>query len=285
MIGKGKAIAHTGVSIRYGWNQEKDAEIIFKKQLIGETPAEITKEFQTIQQLNYRCKHNTLSFIISPTIKDGEKLKTKDLQKIVQKFMDQMKLGERQAIAFVHQDKKHKHIHLYVNRIDFKGVAYKDNFIGKRSQFSAEKVAEQLKLTTVKQVQFEKEFELKEVSTEIKRRHDLSIKQFKPRSFDGYIKAMEANGVKVIPSINKSNQLQGFRFEFDNYNLKGSEVNRKMSIINIGKELNKSPNVSLFKAKNNHVKLLGKTLELTPSIALKLSKKVIQKVIELGMSI
>jgi len=196
-----------------------------------------------------------------------------------------MKLGERQAIAFIHQDKKHKHIHLYVNRIDFKGLAYKDNFIGKRSQFAAEKVAEQMKLTTVKQVQFEKEFELKEVRTEIKRRHGLSIQQFKPRSFDAYIKAMETNGIKVIPSINKSNQLQGFRFEFDNYNLKGSEVNRKMSIINIGKELNKSPNVSLFKAKNNHVKLLDKTLELTPSIALKLSKKVIQKAIELGMSI
>ncbi len=285
MIGKGKAIAHTGVSIRYGWNQEKDAEIIFKQQLIGETPAEITKEFQTIQELNYRCKHNTLSFIISPTIKDGERLKAKDLEKIVQKFMTQMKLGERQAIAFVHQDKKHKHIHLYVNRIDFNGKAYKDSFIGKRSQFAAEKVAEELKLTTVKQVQFEKDFQLKEVRAEIKRRHDLSIQQFKPKSFDAYIKAMETNGVKVIPSINKSNQLQGFRFEFDNHNLKGSEVHRKMSIINIGKELNKTPNISLFKAKNNQLKLLGKTLELTPNIAVKLSVKVIKKVIELGMGI
>ncbi len=285
MIGKGKSISHTGVSIRYGWNQEKDAEIIFKQQLIGETPAEITKEFQMIQELNYRCKHNTLSFIISPTIKDGERLKAKDLEKITQKFMSQMKLGERQAIAFVHQDKKHKHIHLYVNRIDFKGVAYKDSFIGKRSQFAAEKVAEQMKLTTVKQVQFEKEFQSKEVRSEIKRRHDLSIRQFKPRSFDAYIQAMETNGVKVIPSINKSNQLQGFRFEFDNYNLKGSEVHRKMSIINIGKELNKSPTISLFKAKNNQLKLLGKTVELTPNIAVKLSVKVIKKVIELGMGI
>ena len=134
-------------------------------------------------------------------------------------------------------------------------------------------------------MQFEKECELKVVRTEIKRRHDLSIQQFKPRSFDAYIKAMETNGVKVIPSINKSNQLQGFRFEFDNHNLKGSEINRKMSILNIGKELDRNPNMKLFKAKNHHFKLLDKTLELTPSIALKLSKKVIKKVIELGMSI
>lgn len=33
-----------------------------------------------------------------------------------------------------YQDKDHKHIHLYVNRIDFKGVSYNDSFIGKRSQ-------------------------------------------------------------------------------------------------------------------------------------------------------
>ncbi len=285
MIAKGRSISHTKTSILYGWNQEKDSEVVFKQQLIGETPAEITKEFQLIQDLNYRCKHNTLSFIISPTIEDGKRLKSKDLQKIVQKFMSQMKLGERQAIAFVHQDKKHKHIHLYVNRIDFKGKAYKDSFISKKSQYTAEKVAEQMKLTTVKQVQFEKLFDLTEIRNEIKRRHDLSIQQFKPKSFDAYIKAMETNGVKVIPSINKSNQLQGFRFEFDNHNLKGSEVNRKMSIINIGKELNRNPNVSLFKAKNNQLKLLGKTIELTPSVAVKLTKKVIQKVIELGMSI
>ena len=41
--------------------------------------------------------------------------------------MKEMNLGERQAIAFVHQDKEHKHIHLYVNRIDFNGKAYNDS--------------------------------------------------------------------------------------------------------------------------------------------------------------
>lgn len=196
-----------------------------------------------------------------------------------------MKLEERQAIAFIHQDKKHKHIHLYVNRIDFSGKAYNDSFVGKKSQLVAERVAEDMKLTTVKQVQFEKEFNLREIRTEIKRRHDLSMKQFQPKSFDEYIKAMETNGVKVIPSINKQNILQGFRFEFDNHNLKGSEVNRNMSILNIGKELNQNPYASLFKAKTNQVKILGKVLELTPNFALKITNKVIKKVIDLGMSI
>jgi len=284
MIGKGKSIAHTGASMSYGWNQEKDSEIVLKQYLYGDSPAEITKEFKIIQDQNYHCKKNTLSFVISPTIEDGKRLEAKDLQKITKRFIQEMNLGECQAIAFVHQDKDHKHIHLYVNRIDFKGVAYNDSFIGKRSQLAAEKVAESMQLTTVKQVQFEKEFDLKEIRTEIKRRHDLSLKQFSPKSFDQYIEAMETNGVKVIPTINNQNKLQGFRFEFDRYNLKGSEIHRNMSVGNIGKSIAEIPGASIFKNKSNSINLLGKVIDLAPNIALKITKIIIKKAIKYGVS-
>ena len=55
----------------YGWNQEKDAEIVLKEFLLGDSPAEITKEFKMLQNQNYNCTKNTLSFVISPTIEDG----------------------------------------------------------------------------------------------------------------------------------------------------------------------------------------------------------------------
>ncbi len=284
MIGKGKSIAHTAASMSYGWNQEKDAEIVFQQYLYGESPVEITKEFKLLQDQNCNCKKNTLSFVISPTIEDGKKLKATDLQKIAERFIKEMKLGERQAIAFVHRDKNHKHIHLYVNRIDFKGVAYNVSFIGKRSQVAAEKVAESMQLTTVKQVQFEKAFDLIEIRTEIKRRHDLSLKQFSPGSFDQYVKAMETNGVKVIPTINNQNKLQGFRFEFDRYNLKGSEIHRNMSLGNIGKSIAGTPGASIFNEKSNSINLLGRALELTPNIALKITKTIIKKAIQHGIS-
>jgi hypothetical protein len=284
MIGKGKSISHTKASMAYGWNQEKDAEIVLKEFLHGDSPAEITKEFKMLQDQNYHCTKNTLSFVISPTIEDGRKLNKKELQTITKRFMHEMKLGERQAIAFIHQDKDHKHIHLYVNRIDFNGVAYNDSFIGKRSQLAAEKVAEHMGLTTVKQVQFEKEFNLREIRTEIKRRHDLTMKQFKPKSFDDYIKAMQVNSVKVIPTINNQKKLQGFRFEFDGHNLKGSEVHRNMSVGNIGKQISGINGKSILKENNVSVKLAGKVVELTPSLALKITKFIIKKVIQKGMS-
>ena len=283
MIGKGKSIAHTSASMNYGWNQEKDAEVVLKEQLYGNTPNEITQEFKLLQDLNHNCTKNTLSFIISPTIDDGKDLNSKELNKITKEFIKQMNLQDRQAIAFVHKDKEHKHIHLYVNRIDFKGQAYNDSFIGKRSQQAAEKVAERLHLTTVKQIQFEKDFQQREIRQEIKRRHDLAIKQFEPKNFDDYIKAMAANKVKVIPSINKQDKLQGFRFEFQGHNLKGSEVDRKMSLANLGREINKNSYNQFIKPKTNTVSLLGTPVELSTKMALKIAKTVIKKAIDNGI--
>jgi hypothetical protein len=283
MIGKGKSISHTRASMAYGWNQEKEAEIVLKEFLHGDSPTEITKEFKMLQDQNYHCKKNTLSFVISPTIEDGKSLNKKELEAITRQFIKEMQLKERQAIAFVHQDKEHKHIHLYVNRIDFKGVAYNDSFIGKRSQLAAEKVAESMGLTTVKQVQFEKEFNLREIRSEIKRRHDLTMKQFQPKSFDDYVKTMQVNGVKVIPTINNQNKLQGFRFEFDGQNLKGSEVHRNMSLGNIGKQMSRMNEASILKGNKVSINLAGKVVDLTPNLALKITKFIIKKAIDNGI--
>ncbi len=284
MIGKGKSISHTKASMSYGWDQEKDAEIVLKEFLYGDSPAEITKEFKMLQDQNHNCTKNTLSFIISPTIEDGKRLESKDLNEITKRFINEMKLGERQVIAFVHKDKEHRHIHLYVNRIDFNGVAYNDSFIGKRSQLAAEKVAEKMGLTTVKQVQFEKEFNLREIRSEIKRRHDVTMKQFNLKSLDDYVKCMQVNGVKVIPTINNQNKLQGFRFKFDGHNLKGSEIHRNMSVGNIGKQISGLQGKSILKENNVSIKLAGKVVDLTPSLALKITKFIIKKAIQKGIS-
>ncbi len=283
MIGKGKAISHTRAGMEYGWNQEKEAQVVYTQNVVGESPEEITREFKLTQELNDNCEKNTLSFIISPTIEDGKKLDKKEMSKICENFMKEMKLGDRQAIAFAHRDKPHKHIHVYVNRIDFQGKAYNDSFIGKRSQLAAEKIAERMRLTTVKQVQWEKQHNLSAIRTEIKRRHDLTMRQFKPRTFQDYIKGMETNGVKVIPCINKGNKLQGFRFKFDRYNLKGSEVHRSMTGGNIGKKLAVDKPIPRFLKENTQLKLAGKTVELSTGMLKTIAKEVIKKTISKGM--
>ncbi|TLF44582.1 mobilization protein [Maribacter aurantiacus] len=289
MIGMGKSISHTGASLGYGWNEEKDAKVVYREHLAGDNPKELTQEFKLIQTQNHRCKKNTLSFVLSPTIEDGKELKEKELKEITERFIKEMKLKERQAIAFVHQDKSHRHIHLYVNRIGFDGKAYKDNYIGKRSQQAAEKVAQQMGLTTVREVQQEKLNEVKNVRQEIKQIHEKVITEMKPKDFDQYIRYMKQNDVKVVPSISKSNQLRGFRFEYKGQNLKGSEVHRSMSMGRIAERIGFDKNIAKKIAKENTVAMLGKTVGLLPNLVTTITKKAfriaVKKTIGLGIEI
>lgn len=285
MIGKGKSISHTGASMGYGWNEEKDAKVVYRQHLAGDNPKEITQEFKIIQSQNHRCKKNTLSFVLSPTIKDGHELKEKQLTEITERFIKEMKLQERQAIAFVHQDKSHRHIHLYVNRIGFEGKAYKDNYVGKRSQLAAEKVAKQMGLTTVREVQQEKLNKVKDVRQEIKQIHEKVVTEMKPKDFDQYIKYMRQKNVEVIPSINKSNRLQGFRFEYKGHNLKGSEVYRSMSMGRIAERINLDRTVAQKIAIENKLNLLGKTVGVSPNLAASIVKKTIKLVIKKSIGI
>ena len=85
-------------------------------------------------------------------------------------------LEDNQADAFVHQDKQHKHIHLYINRIGFDGKAYKDNFIGKRAQKAAERVALKLKLQTIRQIKEQKLENVKDIRKFIKKKHEKYFK-------------------------------------------------------------------------------------------------------------
>lgn len=279
MIGKGKAISHTKASIEYGWNQEKDAEIVFKQNLAGETPFDVTKEFKIIQSMNQKCNRNTFSFVLSPTIEDGQKLDNKGLNEIANTFIEDLKLENHQAIAFVHNDKNHKHIHLYVNRIDFNGKAFNDSFIGKRSQKAAERVAERLNLKTVKQIQIEKLNGLKAVRNEIHKEHLKCMTIAKPKSFQDYINIMANEGINVKPVINKKNQLQGFRYQFKGANLKGSEVHRSMSINKVAPQINFQNNFKKQYMQNKGVKLANAIVELPANLLVSIVKAVAKKTI------
>lgn len=289
MIAKGKSISHTGASMSYGWNQEKNTEVVYSQHLAGDNPKEVTDEFKIIQEQNERTKNNTLSFVLSPTVEDGKDLSEKQLKELTKNFISEMKLKERQAIAFVHRDKKHTHVHLYVNRIGFEGKAYKDNFIGKRSQHAAERVAKEMGLTTVREVQQEKLNELKRIRATIKQVHEKIMIEMKPKDFNHYIKFMQQNEVKVIPSINRQNKLQGFRFEYKGNNLKGSEVHRSMSGSQLALQITNNSERGIHFQKGSALKLSGKTIELSTNLATSIAKRVLEiavkRVIDQGIGI
>jgi hypothetical protein len=284
MIGKGHSIARTGASIGYGWNQEKDAEVVLKEYLAGDTPEEITEEFKIIQSQNERCVNNTLSFILSPTIEDGRNLSIKDLEELSKRFLKEMNLQNNQSIGFVHRDKAHTHVHVYTNRIGFDGKAYNDSFIGKRSQLAADNVAKELGLTRVREVQQEKLKEQHPQRQAIKQIND-RVLETRPKSLDEYINKMIERQVKVIPCINKSNQLQGFRFEYKGINLKGSDIHRSMTGGKLIGEITRNSEYTRMKEVPNSLKLMDKTVQLSTNMAASIAKGLVKQVIKRSLDV
>ena len=280
MIGMGKSIAHTGESMDYGWNQEKQAEVVYSQHLAGNDAKQVTEEFKIIQEQNTRCQKKTLSFVLSPTREDGAKLTKEQLKELTQRFLKEMQLKERQAIAFVHRDKAHTHVHLYVNRIGFDGKAYNDSFIGKRSQLAAENVAKGMGLTTAREVQLEKELDSIHVRHEIRNIHQRVMENQRPKTLDDYMKAMKAQNVEVIPSINRANKLQGFRFEYKEHNFKASEVHRSMSGGKIMGQLSQNSGMAKPKEVGKSVRLMGKTVEMSTNLATSIAKNALKQVIK-----
>lgn len=135
-------------------------------------------------------------------------------------------------------------------------------------------------LTTVKEVQQEKLDKIKLMRYEIKMIHEKVMEEHRPKDFDQYMKNMEQNNVKVIPSINKSNQLQGFRFEFKGHSLKGSEVHRSMSGSRLTIGIAEHAQKGFLQNQGRTVSLLGKATELSGNIAIKLAKTVIKQAIQ-----
>jgi len=97
---------------------------------------------------------------------------------------------------------------------------------------------------------------------------------------DEYIHKMKARQVKVIPCINKSNQLQGFRFEYKGVNLKGSDVHRSMTGGKLTAEITRNAGFTKMMEIPKSLKLLDKTVQLSSNLAIGLAKGLVKKVIK-----
>lgn len=236
MIAKAKSITHGGAGINYALKKD-EAEIIEKRFVIGNTGAEIKEEFRMFQNLNSRAENNDLSLVLSPEPKDGRKLSNSDFRNISEDFLKKMKLEDHQAIIIKHKDRDHTHLHLFVNRIDSRGKAYKDNFISKKSQTKADEVARERGLTRAKVVESYNKEMTKDIKKQIFEKHKTALKH-RPKNFQHYQDLMQSSGVKVLPTINKSNKLQGFRVEHQGFNFKATEAHRTMSLSKLGVKAN-----------------------------------------------
>lgn len=255
MIAIGKSISHISASISYAQKSEKG--MLLDRNIVSETPYGVSKEFKLFQDMNSRCERNTLSFVISPTIKDGKELSSDQLKEINRSFLDKMELKNHQYISFVHSNTSHKHIHLYVNRISKDGVAYKDNYISNRSSRAAESISYEMNLERAKQVQYSKIRDRLIQHSAINNVKEIAKSVLKDRSIhsvDAFSNSFNKEGsrfnIRTEAYNNKQGDFQGLRFyitqEGKEERFKASEIDRSLSKQNFIDALNRHKSLGHF---------------------------------------
>ena len=242
MIGKAKSCVGGFSLFNYVIADEKGIELL-RNNLCGETPIELFQEMKILQNLNQKATNKLISLVLSPHVNDGENLSKKELENITNEFLKELEIDtdKSQFIAFLHTEKRHRHIHILLNRVDENGKLLKDNYIGKKAQWAAHRVAEKNKLISAKQIRIDKikeaesiKMDSKNLRKEIYQKH-LNAMAAKPKTMEKYLSEMMKQGVKFIPTINKQGNLQGFRIRDmeTQTEMKASEVHRNMGLKNL----------------------------------------------------
>ena len=239
MIGKAKSCIGGTALANYVMKDVKGYELL-RNNLSGETPTEILHEMKIIQDLNQKAQYKTLSLVLSPEKTEGQKLTNKELQEMTLDFLKELKIDTKnqQYLAFVHTEKEHKHIHIICNRVKDDGTLVSDNFIGKKAQWAAHRIAKERGLISAKERMIENLKNIEQgkdnkraIKNKILEKHNLVMK-INPKSMEEYKHKMYDFGIKVIPTINRQGLIQGHRFlDLESgSDFKASEIHRKLGL-------------------------------------------------------
>lgn len=279
MVSKAKATKGSARAIDYLFADKGQAVELDRNGIAGMNGTEILSEFREIQALNGNCINNTYSIVISPSnerdFTDGE------LKRIGQFYLEQMGLIDHQYLMTAHKSTDQTHIHIQCNRIGFDGKAHSDSKIHKRAQDIAEAIAKRLGLKTAKEVQQERIKEQEAVQSKdipqlLALLNEKCTKQAK--TFTEYCELMRAQGVEVLPTINASGAIQGFRLKHlqSGQNYKASEVSKcgLKHLTRAGVQIDTEVSQNYAKIIDRHIRAEeDKEREKQPSVEEMLDKK------------
>lgn len=234
MIGIGKTISYTFNSLNYAQTKE-NAKEVDRYLLSGETPRELSNEFQIFQSLNNRAEKNTFSFVLSPVDKDSHSMKKGEWKEITRDFLKKLDLNEHQYIAYKHNDNGHNHLHIYVNRINEKGKAADDTFISNKASRAAEQIAKERNMKLAGDIWKEKQKRQHNQYKKVYEAHKEVIKD--ADALSGYTNRMERKGYRPHFKQSKTGKIVGVQFPVNGKMVKGSAIHRSMSGGNIEKAI------------------------------------------------
>jgi len=150
-----------------GYEEDQKAELLMMQNFDIEDPTLAVDQMEAVADLNQtiiqdKCRHFVISF------HEEDEPTKEQMQEVVADYLKQSGYGEHQAIAYIHHDKPHKHIHVvanYIHPVSHKPVE-RSFHVGKQNYKTNELVARR----------FEVKYDFKKVQGKHFQHHDNDIK-------------------------------------------------------------------------------------------------------------
>lgn len=235
-IVKGKAFK--GV-VNYVLDKNKESQIIDCDGLRLKSKASIIQSFIRQASLNNRVSKSVCHISLNFSEQDKDKLSNQTMAKIAKEYMNKMGITNTQYIVARHFDKEHPHVHIIYNRVDNNGITISDS----NDRFRSEKICKELTnnhglyFSTGKEKV--KEHRLKEPDATKYEIYN-ALKDLIPRcsNWEQLTNELRRNGINTeFKTKSNSDEVQGIRFEKNDYLFNGSKVDRAFSYSKIDNQL------------------------------------------------
>ena len=196
-------------------------------------------DFETQQQFRPSLRkavfHGILSFY------PGEKIADETMIEMAKKYLQELEINNTQYAITKHTDKDHQHLHILANLVNNKGETIKDNWIGLRGKKAAQKLTLQFNLKIADGKNLDK-IHLENLNEKEANRYTIyqAILQALPncKNLDELKKELQKQNIETLYKYKgQTTELQGISFKIGKYKFKGSEIDRKFSIMSLEKQI------------------------------------------------
>lgn len=274
MLFKSRNLVDPTATLSYAFKGEKKPLELYRQNLFGENPIELGAEFEFVARLNGLIEKPICSLVVSPTISDGGNLDVQEFRNICIRIIDLLKIGKRQAIAIMHRDREHRHLHIYINRVDLYGERLKASHVFRSIFLLSRQITEEFRLQHIEEVSKQirlknHRLEMEYISKESKKIMD----QRRPSTLKKYIELMKEKDITVRPVVYKNIVLSGFRFVYESADLKGSCIEKGLSVGSLIRTLYGDRHL----LKNSfQVKVNGKSFSISPMVRSRLERVIVR---------
>lgn len=232
MIIKARSISHIKSSLGYILKEEKQHEFLASDGLDTTNVKTMLSDFSIYQK--EKVIKGYVSVVISPHQED--KLTIQEYRNLLKETLEELKLNNRQFIAVMHRNTDYPHIHVLLNRIDYKNNTWKDHHIAWKCQSACLSITKKLNLknayeSTKKENKKTINNQYDKAFGELKKELQQIVKQelMKGKDLEHFYSHLESRGVKVEIEQFKNGSF-GTTLEYKGVKFKASTINRKLSL-------------------------------------------------------